>query len=497
MYGLASLNSSVNNSTQSQMVNSNGISGSADQDISFLNFGGTHFGTAAFLLDGTWDTAQDWGGVVYVPSVESVQEFKIQTNAFTAQYGWSSGNVVNVVSKSGTNRFHGDLFEFYRNSALDANNYFNNRNGVARPDFSRNQYGGSAGGPLYIPGIYKQTNKTFIFGVYERLRQSTPASLTATVPTQTFIGGDFSSLLTSTVLGQDALGRNIYQGAIYDPFTTRPITKGQVDPKTGLVATSSGYIRDAIPGNTLNHSVKGIDPVAAKISAGKYWPTPTTGGTANNFFASVPASAQSDEYSIRVDHNFSDASRMYARYSHKSEQKTNSPNFFGDSDPGGPGVYNPNNRWSANVGYSHIFSQSLILSANAGLNRWIEQSATQGDGFAPSTLGLPSSLDPIANQFPQIKIDGYSGLGPGAINGQDSYAVPRNYFTYSVDLTKTLSRHTLSFGYMGVVNQILGGHIFGTKYQLPHRLNRGTGSSQRNTGNWPGLRLVPVGGSRQ
>ena len=467
VYGLASLNSSVNNSTQAQMVNSNGISGSADQDISFLNFGGTHFGTAAFLLDGTWDTAQDWGGVVYVPSVESVQEFKIQTNAFTAQYGWSSGNVVNVVSKSGTNRFHGDLFEFYRNSALDANNYFNNRNGVKRPDFSRNQYGGSAGGPLYIPGIYKQTNKTFIFGVYERLRQSTPASLTATVPTQTFIGGDFSSLLTSKVIGQDALGRNIYQGAIYDPFTTRTITKGQVDPKTGLVATSSGYIRDAIPGNTLNHSVKGIDPVAAKISAGKYWPAPTTGGLANNYFASVAASAQSDEYSIRVDHNFSDASRMYARYSHKSEQKTNSPNFFGDSDPGGPGVYNPNNRWSADVGYSHIFSQSLILSANAGLNRWIEQSATQGDGFAPSTLGLPSSLDPIANQFPQIKIDGYSGLGPGAINGQDSYAVPRNYFTYSVDLTKTLSRHTLSFGYMGVVNQILGGHVYGSKFNFP------------------------------
>jgi Carboxypeptidase regulatory-like domain/TonB dependent receptor len=467
VYGLASLNSSVNNSTQSQMVNSNGISGSADQDISFLNFGGTHFGTAAFLLDGTWDTAQDWGGVVYVPSVESVQEFKIQTNAFTAQYGWSSGNVVNVVSKSGTNRFHGSLFEFYRNSALDANNYFNNRNGVKRPDFSRNQYGGSAGGPLYIPGIYKQTNKTFIFGVYERLRQSTPASLTATVPTQTFIGGDFSALLTTKVLGQDALGRNIYQGAIYDPYTTRAITKGQVDPTTGLVATSSGYIRDAIPGNTLNHSVKGIDPVAAKISAGKYWPAPTNSGLANNFFASVPATAQSDEYSIRVDHNFSDVSRMYARYSHKSEQKTNSPNFFGDSNPAGPGVYNPNNRWSAGVGYSHIFSQSLILSANAGLNRWIEQSVTQGDGFAPSTLGLPSSLDPIANQFPGIRIDNYSGLGPGAINNQDSYAVPRNYFTYSVDLTKTLSRHTLSFGYMGVVNQILGGHIFGTKFNFP------------------------------
>ncbi|WP_213807577.1 TonB-dependent receptor [Granulicella sp. dw_53] len=464
VFGLASLNSSVNNSTQSQMLNSNGISGSADQDISFLNFGGTQFGTAAYLLDGTWNTAQDWGGVVYVPSVENVQEFKIQTNAFTAQYGWSSGNVVNVVTKAGTNRFHGDVFEFLRNSALDANNYFNNKNSVQRPDFSRNQYGGSAGGPIYIPGLYKQTNKTFIFGVYERLRQSTPATLTATVPTAPFLAGDFSSLLTTTVLGKDALGRNIYQGAIYDPYTSRQITAGTIDPKTGLLSTMTGYIRDPIAGNNLANR---IDPVAAKIVAGKYWPAPTNGGLTNNFFGSVPASMRSDEYSFRVDHNISDASRIYARYSHKSQEKTNSPDFFGSGDAGGPGVSNPNNRWSFDLGYSHIFSQSLILSANAGMNRWIEQSVTQGDGFIPSSLGLPGGLDTVAKQFPQIKVDNTSGLGPGAINGQDSYAVPRNLITYSVDLTKSLGKHTLAFGYMGVANQLLGGHIYGTKLNFP------------------------------
>lgn len=457
VFGLASLNSSVNNSQQSQMVNANGISGSADQDISFLNFGGTHFGTAAYLLDGTWNTAQDWGGVVYVPSVENVQEFKIQTNAFTAQYGWSSGNVVNVVSKSGTNRFHGDVFEFFRNSALDANNFFNNHNGVKRPTFHRNQFGISAGGPIY-------KNKTFVFGVYEGLRQGTPATLTATVPSAAFTKGDFSSLLTSNVVGTDALGRPIYGGAIYDPYSVRQITQGQVDPRTGRVATATGYIRDAVPGNNM---ASRIDPVAAKIIAGNYWPAPTNGGINNNYVASASATAQSDEYSIRVDHNFTDMTRMYARYSHKNETKTNSPAFFGSSNPAGPGVTNPNNRWSFDMGLSHIFTPTLILSANAGMNRWIEQSATQGDGFKPSTLGLPAGLDAVANQFPQIKIDSFSGLGPGAINGQDSYAVPRNYITYSADLTKTLSKHTLTVGYMGVVNQILGGHVFGTKMNFP------------------------------
>jgi hypothetical protein len=113
VYGLAFLNSSVNNTAEFQVVGGNGISGSADQDISFFNFGGTFFNTAAYLLDGTWDTGADWGGVTYVPAVDGVQEFKIQTNAFTAQYGWSSGNVINVVTKSGTNGLHGDVYELF------------------------------------------------------------------------------------------------------------------------------------------------------------------------------------------------------------------------------------------------------------------------------------------------------------------------------------------------------------------------------------------------
>src|SRR6202035_1551055 len=133
---LAELNSSVSNTAEEQIVGSPGISGSADQDVSFLNFGGTFFNTAAYLIDGTYDTRLDWGGVVYVPSVDAVQEFKIQTNAFTSQYGWSSGNVINIVTKSGSNGLHGDAWEFYRNSALDAKNYFNNK---TQPLFHRQQ----------------------------------------------------------------------------------------------------------------------------------------------------------------------------------------------------------------------------------------------------------------------------------------------------------------------------------------------------------------------
>jgi len=141
VYGLATLNSSVQNSSSQQRLNGGGTQGTADQDISFFNFGGGFFGTTAFLLDGIWDTASDWGAVVYVPSVEGVDEFKIQTNSFTSQYGFSTGNVINVTTKSGTNSIHGSAFEFVRNDALDANFYFNKFNGIAKPSFTRNQFG--------------------------------------------------------------------------------------------------------------------------------------------------------------------------------------------------------------------------------------------------------------------------------------------------------------------------------------------------------------------
>src|ERR1700683_996612 len=218
---LAELNSSVSNTAEEQVVGAPGISGSADQDISFLNFGGTFFDTAEYLLDGSYDTRVDWGGVIYVPSVDDVQEFKIQTNAFTSQYGWGSGNVINVVTKSGTNRFHGDVYDFLRNSALDAKNYFNTG---AEPLFHRQQFGATVGGPIW-------KDKTYFFAYYEGLRQQTPVTFTGTMPTAAFLGGDFSAQLGSQI-GTDYLGRPILQGQIYDPFSTRMVTQGQADPTT-------------------------------------------------------------------------------------------------------------------------------------------------------------------------------------------------------------------------------------------------------------------------
>jgi hypothetical protein len=488
---LAELNSSVSNAAEEQVVGAPGISGSADQDVSFLNFGGTFFNTAEYLLDGSWDTRLDWGGVVYVPSVDDVQEFKIQTNAFTSQYGFSSGNVINVVTKSGSNGFHGDAYEFYRNSTLDARYFYNNG---AQPAFRRNQFGGTFGGPI-------RKDKTFFFAYYEGLRSATPATYVGTMPTAAERIGDFSALLgpqvTDPTTGQpvfDALGRPVMSGAIYNPFSSRQITGGQIDPVTGLLVTglpagTTGYIRDPIPGNIIPANL--LDTIAGNIAKGNYWPMPTNGNLINNFTSASSAAAQSNEYSVRIDHNFTDSDRVYGRWSQKFQSKINSPTYYGASDEGGPGVTAPNNRYSASVGYNHVFNPTFDVSFNFGVNRHVEQSTTQSFGFQSSTLGLPSFINSIAPSFPEIQPQSYSPLGAQA--GLDNYLVPQTIYTSSVDFTKAMGRHTFSFGFTDVSAFLDGGHYANTVLPFSTSTTAGPNPDDTTTGTGNGFASFLLG----
>ena len=450
IYGLTTLNSSVNNTSEGQMLLGGGSNSTdnADQDISFLNFAGGFFGTSAFLLDGTWDTDPEWGAVIDVPSVDAVQEFKIQNNSFTAQYGWSTGNVVNVVTKSGTSSFHGSAYEFYRNQGLDANQWFADHNGTPIAKLSRNQTGASAGGPLYIPGIYKQREKTFIFGLYEHFTVSTPTIATYTVPDANFLAGNFSEIL-GPQQGIDDLGRPIYVGQIYDPRSAHLIINGQGGAvnNDGHCATSC-YIRDPIPGNNLaNLTGYSPDPVGAKLLS--YYPKPSKSGLSNNLVVSASAPATSDEYLIRVDHNISNSSRAYFRYSYKKESKTGSANNWGD-DPAGPGNNRPNNRWGMWAGLSQIFSPSFTMNITAGVQLWHETSNNQSFGFDPSgQLGLPAYVSQNDPLFPIVNVGSQSNLGPG---GNDQQAVTNHgpIGTVAADFIKLRGKHTLNFGFMGV-----------------------------------------------
>jgi hypothetical protein len=361
VYGLATLNSSVSNTSEGQMLLGGGSNSTdnADQDISFMNFAGGFFGTTAFMLDGSWDTDPEWGAVIFVPSVDPVQEFKIQNNSFTSQYGWSTGNVVNVVTKSGNRDFHGSAYEFYRNQNLDAIPYFSKSNAALK----RDQFGVSAGGPLDIPGIYRQRNKTFIFGLYEYLTVSTPTVGTYTVPDSKFQAGDFSEILGAATGKFDGLGRPILAGQIYNPRSGRAIVSGTTDPVTGLMATETGYIRDPIEGNILSN-LPGYTPDAVGAKLLSYYPKETGSGLSNNLVVSGTAPGHSSEYNIRVDHNITDSMNAYFRYSYKEEFKTGAADDWG-SDPAGPGNARPNNRWGMWAGLTKIFC-AIAFSKTSG-----------------------------------------------------------------------------------------------------------------------------------
>ena len=475
---LTLINSSVNNAAEEQVVGAPGLSQTADQDISFLNFGGTFFDTAEYLVDGTWDTRADWGGVIYVPSVDAVQELKIQTNAFTAQYGWSSGNVVNIVTKSGSNDFHGDAYEFYTNSSLDAKYFFNNG---PQPAFHRNQYGGTIGGPIL-------KNKLFFFAYYEGLRQASPATAVYTLPTSAERMGNFSALLGAPTGKTDCLGRPILSGQIYNPFSTRQITAGVGG------ATCSGFIRDPFGGNVIPQA--DMDKITSGIATGNFWPT-AGNGLVSNFTATAAAPEHSDEYSGRVDYNVDDNNRIYGRWSQKYQTKTNTPDFFGASDPGGPGLLNPNNRYSTNLGVNHIFNPTFTMNFNFGVNRHVEGGIGQGFGFKSSALGLPSFIDGIAPAFPQITEQGYAGLG--ANGGNNNYIAPQTLWTSSVDFTKLRGKHALAFGFTDVWLRLDGGHYGETTLNFDTSSTAGPDPQNPTAGTGNGFSsfLVGVGTNSQ
>ena len=475
VFNFVSLNSSVNNLAQGQTLNAGGEQGTADQDVSFFNFGGGFFGTTAFLLDGNWDTSAGWGGVIYVPSPDYVQEFKVQQNSFTAQYGWSTGNVINVVTKSGGSGLHGDAYDFLRNGKLDANSYFNDRNGTPKPNEHRNQFGVSLGGPVYIPGLYRQRNKTFFYFNYEGHRENDPLTATVnTTPIAAFRNGDFSSLLGGQI-GTDALCRPILKGQIYDPYSTHQAT-ATCGPNIGTTV----FIRNPIAGDNLANSINGINGIGKTLV--NLYPAAINSGLTNNWSAAGVGGNNSDEISGRIDHNINDSTRLYGRYSYKREFKTESPTYWGANNPAGPGQVNPNNRWNVVVGFSHIFSPTFTMSANVGGMKWVEGNVMQSAGFKPSSLGFPTFVDASSAEFPVINPASYLSEGP--LQGAGTATFPRSAESGSVDFVKAHGKHTLSFGYMGVAIDENGGRIAPTTFNFNNLFTAGPDptSPTANTG---------------
>jgi hypothetical protein len=480
----ATLDSAVNTQGDRQLLAAGGSEDTADQDYSFMNFGGGYFGNNLYLLEGGYDVAQGWGGILYVPAPEDTDQVKITSYSFSAQYGFSTGNVISLTTKAGTHDYHFVADEYIRNPDLDSNLYFNNLNGVAKPNDHRNQFGFAGGGPLYIPGIYKQREKTFFFANYEGLRLNNSGTYSGEVPTAAQLGGDFSAELTTTILGTDCLGRPIYQGAIYNPYSLGTCPNGSA-------------VRNPYPGNILPKAGPGsIDPLANTFATGNYWPAPKNPGGQFNFNTTASAATTSNEWGIRIDHNFNANNRMYGQFSNKHEGKVQTSAFYGN-DVAGPYVFDPNNRMFGVLGYSHVFSPTLVLSSELFFIRNPGGNVVQGYPFKPSSLGLPAQLDTWTPQFPQVAFGNtYGGAyyAPlGATQGSGEANFPQNNASLTVDLNKTFKAHSVSVGYMGIWQTDDGGRLTATEFNFSNAMTAGPNPSQLTNGTGDALASFMAG----
>ncbi len=462
----ATLDSAVNVQGDRQLLGAGGSEDTADQDYSFLNFGGGYFGTNLFLLEGGYDVAQGWGGILYVPAPEDTDQVKVTSYSFSAQYGFSTGNVISLTTKAGSRDYHFLADEYIRNPDLDANLYFNNLSGTPKPNDHRNQFGIAGGGPLYIPGIYEQRDKTFFFANYEGLRLNGGLSYSAEVPTAAQLGGDFSSELTTTSLGTDCLGRTIFQGAIYNPYSLSTCPNGSV-------------VRNPYPGNIIPTSgVGGIDALANQFATGNYWPAPKNPGGGFNFNTTVNAPTTSNEWGIRIDHNINANNRIYGQFSNKHEGKVQTGAFYGPNDVAGPYVFDPNNRMFGVLGYSHVFSPTFVMSSELFFIRNPGGNIVQGYPFKPSSLGFPGILDTWTPQFPQVGFGNtFSGSGfyapLGATQGSGQASFPQNNGSLTIDVNKSLQKQSISFGYMGIWQTDDGGRLTPTALNFNNEMTAG------------------------
>jgi hypothetical protein len=360
-----------------------------------------------FILDGV-DNNETWlNSVVIFPSIDALEEFKVQTSTYSAEFGRSSGGVINIQIKSGQNSFHGSGFEFLRNDALDANDFFNNKNGRAKPPYRQNQFGGTFGGPI-------RHDKMFFFGDFQGGRIRDSKTYLSTVPSEKMRKGDFSEL----------------NRVIFDPLTGQPF-----------------------PGNVVDR----MDP-AAKAIIDQLYPLPNVAGTKaangqtiNNFLYNPVLKRQDDQFDVKIDNNFSEKNHFFGRYSF---ERTNRflPASLPHGDAGftfgaGTGLIRGQ---SVALNDTHTFSPQWLNEARIGFSRigFKVTSIDAGTNLAQS-VGIPGvNITDTATAMSQITF-GVGDVGDirnlGA-NSNQPLLTFLDTFQFFDNVTHTRGDHTLKLG---------------------------------------------------
>jgi Carboxypeptidase regulatory-like domain len=468
---LAQLSAGVTTAPVGNPSSNSGTTGSA-----YFSVDGINLWQNDFRLDGINDNIEVYGGssvgsnAAIIPPPDAIQEFKLQSGDFNAEFGHSTGGVINAAIKSGTNQIHGDLWEYLRNDAIDANLFFNNGKPVA--EYRQNQFGGTIGGPVYIPKVYKGRDRTFFFFDYQGNRIITPVPATSTVPTVGMINSGFTNmqdLITGSAgTATDALGRVFPHGTILDPATTRSVPAGAIDPVSGLVNTSSSlvYVRDPFYtgasvagisnftglGSQLNIlPASRIDPNAVKLLG--VYPAPTSSGLTNNFFWTPKQDETDNSYDIRIDEALSQKNTLFGVYD-RSLITRSVPSSLPGLAVGETGGRNDSfPAYAFAVGYNTVFTPTLTNEMHVGMVHSDKfQRSVYGNVFGiPANYGI-GGVQQVANNggIPPINF-GISPNYPSALThiGVGNYT-PTIQTVYSIEgsdnVTKIYGRNTFKTG---------------------------------------------------
>jgi hypothetical protein len=391
--------------------------GGVNSNLGDLRLGGGRTRLVEFYVDGSPTSAAGDARATALPSIDAIQEFKVETNNLAAEYGRLSGGSINIQTRSGTNQYHGSLYDFARDDALNANSWDGNRRGSPRGSFTLHQFGATFGGPLSIPKYYDGKNKTFFFLNYDAERQYNNGSLRfTTVPTESERRGDFSQTLNSQ-------GQRV---TIYDPLTYNAASNSR-QPLAG----------NRVPENR-------FDPVARYYL--QLWPQANLPGDprnlSNNYSGVTSSNFKRDNFTARIDQNFGSNHRLYARVTRNYSKTV--PNYWA-----GPATDQTTHTWQYETGstlnYTGSFTPATIVAAQFGATPRNFTYFPVYEGFDPTQVPFaPNALAQLDPRFiPRMSFERVSNLG---VSFRTTYLRER-YFFGSASMTKIFSKHTLKFGY--------------------------------------------------
>lgn len=421
-----------------------------NNNTSELTIGGTGSRGTEFSLDGGANTGGR-GRISFIPSTEAVKEFKVTTSAFDASVGNTTGPIINAGLKSGGEQFHGSLYEYFRNSALDANFWTSNRQGQRLPSAKWNQFGGALGGPLRIPFRQHGKDQTFFFVNYEGMRVNRVNSpFVRTLPTERERRGDFSQTHYVTREGE---ARRI---TIYDPLSTRCVRNCDrpPDPNRPGRTLAPVYQRDPFPDNVI--PADRLNPVALQLL--RFIPLPNQPGDPrtgrDNFVRNGMETDHYDQLIARIDHHFSERQNMFVSVSYSNRDHF-LPNWLGN-------IASPNlaigKRGSRRFVLDDTYSlrSGLVINFQYALARYADHYRQTSLGIDLASVGLtPEFIAKIRESYkdtektalPDINIGNYIRLGPSSDHVKTNIA--NDTHELRLNFTKVLGKHGLRWGFNG------------------------------------------------